>query len=179
MSADTIFTGKDEERTEKKEDNSATIFIVGKVVHAAGGVQLDDQTRLRCRRAVREYYQRTKIIRRRRNDTVTNTRITNKVFLVIASFDRRERERNEAIEQIKYCFTSCQHIPKEHIIEVREKKLILEDIATAIKDKKLPSNVIIIGEKPRFTWRNPLAAILKKGGIVPNYLNNVFAGYAS
>ncbi|MDO8573056.1 MAG: hypothetical protein Q7S11_04870 [bacterium] len=175
MVADTIFTGKDEQ-TEKKEDNSVTIFVVGRVSCIAGIVQLDPQTRLHCRRAVKEYYQRTKIINRRRNGSVVDTRITNKVYLAITSFDRRKRERNEAIEQIRCCFDSHEYIPQEHILEIREGKFSLEGFATAIKTKEFPSSVIIIGNEFSFTWRNPftwknpLATGLKKFGITPEFL---------
>lgn len=195
MSADTIFAGKDEEQIGKTEDSSATIFVVGEVTHTAGVVQLDDQTRLHCCRAVREYYHRTKIINRRRNGAVTDTRITNKVFLVLVSFDRRERERNEAIEQIRCCFASHQYIPEKQILEIREGKLdteermkgrfSLEDFAVAIQNNEFPSNVIVYGNEFSFTWKNPfrwknpLTGSLKRRGIVPEYIGdtNLFFKY--
>lgn len=187
MFADTYLAGKDGEQTKKKEDNSATIFVVGRVTYTPGGVQLDDKTRLNCKYALREYYQRTKIINKRRNGSVVDTRITNKVYLVITSFDRRKRERDEAIEQIRCCFASYQHIPIKQILEIREGKLSLEeamegklsleDFAAAIQNKEFPSNVIVAGSKFSFTWknpfrwRNPLSASLKKFGIIPEYLD--------
>jgi hypothetical protein len=183
MSADPIFT--DEKRTENREDRSAIIFVVGRVAYTPGGVQLDAETRLHCRRAVKEYYQRTKVINRRRNGSVVDTRLTNKVYLVIVSFDRRARERNEAIEQIRCCFASYQHIPEEQILKVGEGKLSLENFAVAIRKKELPSNVIVVGEKFSFTWRNPfrwknpLAASLKKFGITPEYLGSAASSFAS
>ena len=185
MSADTYLAGKDDEQTEKMGNDSATIFVVGKVTHTPGGVQLDDETRLHCRRALKEYYHRTKIINKRRNGSVVDTRITNEVYLVIASFDRRARERNEAIEQIRCCFTSYQHIPAKQILEIREEKLSLEDFAAAIQNSEFPSNVIIVGRefsfrwRTPFEWRNPLTVSLKKFGIVPEYLDTTELFFAS
>jgi len=170
MVADTIFTG--EKRTERREDRSATIFIVGKVSNIMGVLQLEPQTRLHCRRAVGEYYERTKIINRRRNGTAVVANITNQVYLVVTSFDKKEDKNKEAIRQIRCCLASYEDIFPDHIIEVGKGKSTFEDVAVAIKNKKIPSNVIAIGDEPLFTWRNPLATSFKKNGIAVEYLGD-------
>lgn len=168
MSADTILTS--EKWTERREDRSATIFIIGRVLYRMGVLQLHPQTRLHYRRAVGEYYERTKIINRRKSNGGTDTRMTNKVYLAVASFEKEEDKKNEAIKQIRSCLASYEDIRKEHIIEVRKGMANLEAVITSIKHQRLPQNVIIIGDEPLFGWRNPLATSLKKSGIVPAYL---------
>lgn len=170
MVADTILTV--DNRTQKREDRSATIFVVGRVSYVMGIVQLDPQTRLYCRRAVGEYYERTKIINRRKNCEVVSKRTTNDVYLVMASFEKEEEKKNQIIEQIRSCFACYEDIPEDHIIDLREEKSSLEDVVVAIQEKRLPSNVIVMGNAPFFTKRNPLEMIFKKGGIVPEYLSD-------
>ena len=170
MVADTTLTGK--KRTERREDRSATIFIVGKVLNIMSVLQLEPQTRLHYRRAVGEYYERTKIINRRRNGTAVVANITNQVYLVVTSFEEKEDKNKEAIRQIRCCLNSYEDIFPDHIIEVGKGKSSFEDIAIAIQNKKLPSNVIVIGDEPLFTWRNPLATSFKKNGIAVEYLGD-------
>ena len=174
MAADTIFDSKGD-HVEKKEDHSATIIIVGRVSHTAGLVQLDGRTQFYYRRAVRAYFQRTKIINHRNRNGVIDTRMTNRVILVVTSFDRRKRERAEAVERVTRCLASYQDIPGNHIIKAvegvaKEGMMTVRDIASAIQQKQFPADVIIAGDKPLFPWFDPLRKILNKQGISPQYL---------
>lgn len=190
MTAEVTMRAVDANVELKKEDHSATIIVPGKVVYRFDSFQLDEETRQYCRLAVHEYYRRTKIIRRLKNADVVKTTITNPVFLVVTSFDRRANEKDEAIKQLKCCFSSYQNVPKENIFEVREfdqntfdtgttntpeaeeNRLNFEGTTDAIKVGKLPSKVIIAGSKPTLFGRSPLLTHFKRKGIPFQYLDS-------
>lgn len=174
MVADCAFTGK-EDQTAKHEDLSATIIVVGRVEYKMGLVHLSGRTIFDCRLAIREFYQRTKIIKHYRADGAITRRMAGKVILIATSFDRRKRERAEAITKISDHFAGFKDIPASQVVKaiegVAEQEMkTVREVAEAIQGGQFPKNVIIAGDEPSFCWFDPLERILKKHGVIPQYL---------
>jgi len=164
------------EQTGKGDDLSATIFVIGKVEnYKAGLVHLSGRTVFDCRLAIKEFYQRTRIVKHYGADGVITRRTAGKVILVATSFDRRKRERIEAVIKVSDHLTRLEDIPADQVIKAMDGEgiqgvMTIREVAVAIQEGKYPQNVIIAGDEPMFRWFNTLDRILKKQGVNPQYL---------
>lgn len=174
MAAGHLLSGSDE--AEKNEELSATIFVVGKVEYKIGHSYLSGRTEFDCRLAVKEFFQRARIVKHRGpGGSVVSKRTGGRVILVATSFDRRGRERYEAVKKIGGRFASFTEIPSEQIVLAMEGEKMqgietIQKLAAAIQEGKYPQKVIVASDEPLFRFLSPLERILKKYGITPEYL---------
>lgn len=138
-----------------------TIILFGSLT-ASG--QLNEKSRRSCRCAALEYHTRTKPKNHFQGNKLTRRTCEASATIILASRDRRQRERQGATNCMASLLISCWGIPSEAITAVSGRRFL--DIARLVTDRKLLQNkLVVIGKGPLFLGLSLLEFDFKRSGI--------------